>query len=249
MYVFATRSIDGRLVDQLLRLEDVAGRGTGLSVLLSIPASPGHEHSGGRILFGPDGLLYAVVGDGLQPELAQDPSSLRGKVLRIDRDGPPEVFASGIRNSFGLTFDPQTGAMWETENGPECSDEVNVVAEGANLGWGASGDCMGPLPGSTNTDGPRPVLPQLHFTPTIAPTGIVFCDGCHLGTSNEGSLFFGAYKGGLLGRAVLSPDRTRIVDDRIVATPSAMVLSMERGPDGSLYYSTYLGIFRLALAA
>ncbi len=248
VYLFATRSVDGELVDQVLRLEDVGGLGTGLRVLLSVPASLGHAHSGGRILFGPDAMLYAVFGDGLQPELAQDPSSLRGKVVRIDPDGDPQIFASGIRNSFGLAFDPGTGTLWETENGPECTDEVNLVVEHANLGWGPAGNCTGPDPASTNADGSRPVMPQVSFTPTIAPTGLAFCDGCHLGRSREGDLFYGAFNGGLLGQAVLSADRSRIVDNRLVPTRSATILSMERGSDGSLYYSTFVGIFRLSLA-
>ena len=74
------------------------------------------------------------------------------------------------------------------------------------------------------------------------------CDDCHLGARNEGALFFGAYKGGALTRVRLSEDRLSVTSQRVVATPSAMVLSLERAPDGSLYYSTYTGIFRLHLA-
>ena len=251
VYVYATRTVDGSLVDQLLRIEDVGGRGRDPEVLFSSPASEFHQHSGGRLLFGPDGNLYLVVGDSLHAELAQDPSSERGKILRFDPAGTaePAIWASGIRNSFGFAFDPVSGALWETENGPVCNDELNLVPEDANLGWGPSGTCdSGSAPENTNSDGLHPLLPQLWFTPTVAPTGLAFCDDCHLGARNEGALFFGAYKGGALTRVRLSEDRLSVTSQRVVATPSAMVLSLERAPDGSLYYSTYTGIFRLHLA-
>jgi aldose sugar dehydrogenase len=251
VYVYVTRTVDGILVDQLLRIEDVGGRGQRPEVILSNPASEFHQHSGGRLLFGPDGHLYLIVGDALHADLAQDPSSERGKILRFGADlsAEPSVWASGIRNSFGFAFDPETGAMWETENGPECNDELNLVPEGANLGWGPSGTCdSGVAPANTNADGPHPVLPQLWFSPTIAPTGVAICDDCHLGTVSEGAVFFGAYNDGSLTRVVLSGDRTAVEDQRVVAHPSSMVLSIERGPDGSLYYSTYTGIYRLHLA-
>ena len=123
-----------------------------------------------------------------------------------------------------------------------CNDEVNVVPEDANLGWGSSGTCdSGSAPQNTNSDGLHPLLPQLWFTPTTAPTGLAFCEQCHLGAISEGALFFGTYKDGSLTRVRLSDDRTEVVGQRVVATPSAMVLSLERGPDGSLYYSTYTG--------
>jgi glucose/arabinose dehydrogenase len=252
VYAYATRTVSGSLVDQLLRIEDAGGHGRHPDVLFSSPASELHQHSGGRLLFGPEGDLYLVVGDGLHAEDAQDPSSERGKILRFDL-GPsaePTLWASGIRNSFGLAFDPVSGALWETENGPQCNDELNLVPEDANLGWGPSGTCdSGSAPDNTNADGSHPFLPQLWFSSTIAPTGLAFCDDCHLGTVSEGALFFGAYKGGLLTRVRLSDDRATVVGQRVVAEPSAMVLSIERAPDGYLYYSTYTGIFRLHLAA
>ena len=66
------------------------------------------------------------------------------------------VFAFGIRNSFGFTFDPQTDSLWETENGPECNDEINLIVGGGNFGWGPSENCGGDSPGNTNNSGPTP---------------------------------------------------------------------------------------------
>ena len=92
------------------------------------------------------------------------------------------------------------------------------------------------------------MLPQLFYPTTIGPTGIAFCDGCGLGTAREGDLFFGAFNTGDIHEVSLErrPDRRPCSD----ATPfnhGNLVLSIERGPDGTLYFSDGVGIFRLAL--
>src|SRR5207249_410022 len=108
------------------------------------------------------------------------------------------IFASGIRNSFGYDFDPQTGRLWLVDNGPECNDELNLISAGANYGWGPSETCTTPPPApeNTNQDGPSPVLPEFWFAATIGPTGLAFCDGCGLGAGSDGGLFFGDDNGG-----------------------------------------------------
>ena len=258
VYAFATRSVGGRLVDQVIRIRSVRGVGRRMQVLVSAPASPQHQHSGGRMLFGPDGMLYVVMGDARSPSKAQSPRSLRGKLLRmtpwggVPEDNPTAgslVYARGIRNSFGFAFDPGSRRLWETENGPECNDELNRLRPRGNFGWGPSATCVGAAPGNTNRDGPRPVMPERWFTPTIAPTGIAFCDGCRLGPRNEGAAMFGDYNGGRLWRARLSADRLRVVRLEVVAQPTGSMLSVEVGPHGRLYYSTYTGVFRLARRA
>lgn len=256
VYVFATRSVGGHLVDQVLRIRSVGGRGRDLVVLFSAPASPLHEHSGGRILFGPGGMLYVFMGDAASPANAQSMSTPRGKILRMTPTGgiPPDnpfphsrVFASGFRNSFGMAFDPRSGTLWETENGPECNDELNRIRRAGNFGWGPSATCAGTSPGNTNRDGSDPVLPARWYTPTIAPTGLAFCRGCQLGPKSEGALFFGAYNTGELRRVRLSPDRKRVVNVTVLGRPAPSMLSLEVGPNGRMYYSTNLGVFRLAV--
>jgi glucose/arabinose dehydrogenase len=257
VYLFATRMVEGSLRDQVLRLTDDGGRGTGLRVLWDSPASALHQHSGGRLLFDRDDALLVTVGDARDPATAQDPQSERGTVLRMTRSGAPapgnpdpdsRVYASGIRNSFGLTVDPFTGTVWATENGPGCNDEVNRIEPGANYGWGPSAVCLDPNdPASTNRDGPDPVAPQLSFTPTIAPTGIAVCDGCGLGRRSEGALFFADFNRGEIHRATLDEAREAIVSEEVVAEARDLALSMEVAPDGSLHFSSYLAIFRLEL--
>jgi glucose/arabinose dehydrogenase len=257
LYVYATRQTHGHLRNQILRIRSKGGDAKGFSVIMSAPASSSPYHNGGRIAFGPDGKLYAIVGDGHDASNAQDlPKNLRGKILRLNGDGrrpaddpiaSSKAFAYGIRNSFGFTFDPETGDLWETENGPSCNDEINIILAGENYGWGPSGD---DLPcNDTNQDGPSPELPVWNYDSTIGITGDAFCDGCGLGF--QGDLFFGACcDGGVLHRATLNPARDDITNViNVLTAPRGSIYSMETSPDGRIYFSDDRAIYRLARPA
>ncbi|HYY08570.1 MAG TPA: PQQ-dependent sugar dehydrogenase, partial [Actinomycetota bacterium] len=150
VYVYVTRNTSKGLRNQILRIKVENGKKVGLRTLLSVSAGPASNHNGGRIAFGPDGKLYVVIGDNAVPSNAQDRSAnLHGKILRINPDGSvpsgnpfgTRIWAYGIRNSIGFTWDRGTGRLWETENGPECNDEVNLIRKGRNYGWGPNQDC------------------------------------------------------------------------------------------------------------
>ena len=150
-----------------------------------------------------------------------------------------------------------SGNLWESENGPECNDEINLIAKGGNFGWGPSENCSGTSPGDTNQDGPLPRnLPQAWFSPTIAITGIAFCDGCGLGAALDGDLIFGCANGnclanvGPLGDAELTSDRAGLAagPTRIDTTWSGSIYSLEVAPDHRIYASDAQGIYRLAPA-
>lgn len=110
-------------------------------VLTGIPTGAGY-HQGGRLLVGPDELLYVGTGDNGDPASAQDPDSLSGKVLRVTLDGEPApgnpggtaVYSSGHRNVQGLALDDE-GRLWEAEFGDAAWDEINLVEAGGNYGW------------------------------------------------------------------------------------------------------------------
>jgi glucose/arabinose dehydrogenase len=257
LYVYATRNVGGSIRNQILRITDEGGLSDGCcqKVIFSSDTVSGSYHDGGRILFGPDGMLYAIVGDAHNSSNAQNLDNTPGKLHRmtpnggVPNDNPfpgSSIFAYGIRNSYGFTFDPLTGLIWEKENGPSCNDEVNTLRKGRNYGWGPNQTCSTPPdpPVNTNQDGPNPQLPKAWFTPTIAPTGGAFCVGCSL-TGSEGTLFFGAFNTGEIRRVKLTENRRNIQRMAVVYDHPSGILSLERGPDQELYFSTSAGLFKL----
>lgn len=138
--VFAYYSADGE--NRVVRMTlDGTRLGTPQPVVTEIPA--GVFHDGGRITFGPDGMLYVGTGDAKQPLLAQDPTSLAGKILRVTPDGRPApgnplpgspIYSFGHRNVQGLAFDG-AGRLWAAEHGENAWDELNLIRPGGNYGW------------------------------------------------------------------------------------------------------------------
>jgi glucose/arabinose dehydrogenase len=245
MYVFYTQA--SPLQNRIIRLRKLADGGVKIDELTNLPAA--NNHNGGVIHIGPDRKLYVVTGDLTDRELAQQTGSKAGKVLRMNLDGSPPsnnpfagslVYSFGHRNSFGFTFDPVTDDLWQTENGPECEDEVNRILPGGNYGWGPESDCPG-----TSTSGPDPIPPVEAYTPTIAITGAAFCDGCDLGADAEGTLFVGAFKERKIRRLNLNAARNDVTGQQEVYTHQNGVLAVERAPDGRLYFSDQTGIYRL----
>jgi glucose/arabinose dehydrogenase len=263
VYVYATRDLPGGgRQNQVVRLHLAGGHVTGRRILLRSPVDGSTNHNGGRILFGPDRKLYIEIGDGgseypKDPRHAQNLSEMRGKILRIRPDGTipstnpfgTAVWAFGVRNSFGFTFDPWTDRLWDTQNGPECNDEINLVKRGANLAWGPHQSCGSlPTPRDTNRDGPRPrTLPKYWFVTPIAITGAEFCHGCHLGAALRGDLLFGAASDGVVRALDLNAARNDVAGTaRVVVDVPMDVHSMEVAPSGRIYVSGPTGIYRLA---
>jgi len=258
VYVYVTRTWRGALRNQLVRIKKSGGHGIGLHVLVSTPASSDPYHNGGRILFGPDHKLYVMIGEGHHPVNAQDlTANLRGKILRLDRDGTPaagdphgRIWSFGHRNSFGFTFDPKTRRLWETENGPECNDEINLIVKGGNYGWGPNEFCGGTAPQDTNNSGPKPRhLPKRYFANTIGITGAAFCISCGLGAALNGDLVFGDVNNGVVRAINMNAARTGFSKaPRALLTAPTGVHSMEVGPNHRIYFSGPTGIYRLAPA-
>lgn len=126
---------------------------TSPQILLNLPVLPGPNHDGGKVMIGPDRNVYTVLGDLNRGTKAQNfengpNADGTGGILRVTQDGMTvgsgiigstnplnKYFAYGIRNSFGIDFDPVTGRLWDTENGPTSHDEINLVEPGFNSGW------------------------------------------------------------------------------------------------------------------
>ena len=259
IYVYVTRKAHGAMRNQLIRIRVQNGHGTGYKMLLQSPAAPKNDayHNGGRILFGPGGDLYVFIGDGHVDANAQDrTANLQGKLLRINPDGSipksnpfkgNRIWTFGNRNSFGYTFDPKTGRLWETENGPTCNDEINLMVRGANYGWGAKENCNGTSPGDTNNSGPAPIhLPKVLFKNTLGITGDAFCDHCGLPERFEGHLFFGCVNDSKVRVVGLNAARTGISSGpTALLTAPEGIDSMETAPNGQIYFSTQDAIYKL----
>jgi aldose sugar dehydrogenase len=244
VFVVGTFEVSGSLVNRVVRLTDVAGRGESASVIVDgIPAA--QFHAGDAVAFGPDGMLYVATGDARQPGLAQRDASLAGKILRYRPDGtmPPDnphprspVYAKGVRNVQGLAWDPATGALFATEHGPSGfpnewfrhdRDELNAIRAGANYGW--------PSVAGPSTD--RRFVPPIvsWSSPGIAPSGIAF---------HSGSVYVAALKGQQLRRIRLvadssSPARWRAESQEVLLDGThGRLRAVAVGPDGMLYVMT-----------
>jgi glucose/arabinose dehydrogenase len=142
VYAYLTAASDNRIVR--FQLDPTQPEVTNFQVLVDGIAKAG-IHDGGALAFGPDGMLYAGVGDAGVPSRAQDPTSLNGKILRMDPLGKPPVidtnpdpgslvWSMGHRNVQGLAWD-ERGRLWATEFGQDTWDEVNLIEPGQNYGW------------------------------------------------------------------------------------------------------------------
>lgn len=218
-----------------------------------------------RILFGPDEKLYMVVGvparyEVGQAESAQDPADHAGKVLRLNDDGTvpddnpfvdtpghrPEIWAFGIRNSNGLAFHPQTGELWETENGPQGGDEVNVIRAGRNYGWPVvsygraySGELTGTHSGPQRVQRQAEGIedPVFFWSPSISPAGMIFYTGDRF-PNWKGDLFVGALRGAELQRLVFNDRGLLVRQQALLRELGQRIRDVQQGPDGLIYLLT-----------
>ena len=215
-------------------------------------ASRRTDRFGSRLAFLADGDLMVTVGDRGQRHRAQDPSDHAGSVLRIRPDGSPsprtaalaipgaapEVFTFGHRNPQGLAIHPATGAIWIHEHGPRGGDEVNVLRGGGNYGWPVvthgreyAGGRIG-----VGTEAPGMEPPLLHWTPSIAPSGMAFYTGTGF-PRWRGDLFMGALRGRHLRRIVLRDGRVA-AQEVLLEGRLGRIRDVRQGPAGRLWLLT-----------
>jgi glucose/arabinose dehydrogenase/putative cell wall-binding protein len=195
------------------------------------------NHDAGRITIGPDGLLYIGVGDAAVAADAQDPASLNGKILRINRDGSipagnlsptSPVYALGLRDPQGLAFDA-SGRLYSSEFGPDRDDEINIIVAGGNYGW--------PNDTGDNSD-PAYVDPIVVRQPIAASwSGIDVVRGGI--PAWDGDLLVAALRGQRLYRFDLAADGTVIGNgEELYAFTYGRLRHVEQAPDGSLWLLT-----------
>jgi len=197
-------------------------------------------HNGGYIKFGPDGKLYAMVGEFHQGQQAQNQTSMTGKMLRMNSDGsvpsdnpfPSSLdYASGIRNSFGFDFDSSNNRLIATMAGPNSDDKILIIVKGGNYGWPT---CLGIC------NDPRFIDPIVDFNPIVTPTGIA--------AVAPNSYIFGEYNNGHLVQLQLNTTGSVLsMTDLYVA--SGGILAVELGPNNKLYFTTPDTIYTYNLPA
>jgi aldose sugar dehydrogenase len=256
---------------------------TNPQLLVDLPAGPGTNHQGGKLKIGPDNQLYVIVGEMQREGQLQNiqngpPPDDTGVILRVNpADGSPssgnpfssdpanplsKYFAYGIRNGFGIEFDPVTGQLWDAENGEDVFDEINLVEPGFNSGWK---QIMGPIaanPGVSesslvNFPGSQYADPVFSWSESRGVTDIEFFNSTAFGPGYENGIFVGDITTGTLFYFEPNADRTGIAlendpllsdlvannDEEISSvtfgTGFTGITDIETGPDGNLYILTF----------
>ena len=190
----------------------------------------GPIHDGGRIHFGPDGLLYVATGEAGNSQLAPDRDSLNGKLLLL-RDfrgegGRAEVISLGHRNVQGFDWQPRTGRLFATEFGPDANDEINLIRRGRNYGW----------PEVQGDDGaPRFVPALVDYEDVIAPSGATFVS--EPGSAWTGGFLLAALRGEQLRLVRLDGDEVS-GDEPLFEGRYGRLRTVVEGPDGAIYALT-----------
>lgn len=216
------------------------------------PKLSGGLHFGSRVVIGPDGKLWLGLGERYRRDEAQNLNVHLGKLIRLNTDGSvpadnpfvgrsdarPEIWSYGHRNIQGMARHPQTGIVWLHEHGAQGGDEINIPERGKNYGWPVithgidySGARIG-----IGTSAPGMEQPLLHWTPSIAPSGMAFYTGDKI-AAWRGNLFVGSLKFGTLHRVVL--DGTKVVrQEQMLKEIGDNIRDVRNGPDGYLYIVT-----------
>jgi len=263
-------------------------------LILDLPFKPGPNHNGGSIAIGPDNNVYLTIGDLdnvtdkarpntiIQNVKSGEAPNGSGGILRITQNGdvveggiigntyPLNLYYGyGIRNSFGIDFDPMTGKLWDTENGPNYGDEINLVEPGFNSGWKkvqGIWQLRGSNMGKELDDNPEGLvdfdgkgkysLPEFTWKERYGPTAIKFLDSTKLGKEYENDLFVGDFHNGTLYHFDLNKGRTGLLlegplSDKVGNSTEELkqsifakgfngITDIEVGDDGYLYILSYI---------
>ncbi|MHA3704111.1 PQQ-dependent sugar dehydrogenase [Jatrophihabitans sp. YIM 134969] len=225
VFAYLTTDTDNRVVRFTYDGRSMSGF---TPIRTGIPAAG--NHNGGRIAFGPDGLLYVTAGDANARDRAPDPAYLGGKVLRMTADGRPApgnpdpasvVFTLGHRNPQGLAFGPD-GELWEAEFGQNSLDEINLLEAGNDYGWPAAEGTEGDTGDST--------APLVTFaTSDASPSGLAYAGG---------ALWLAALGGERLYRIAVNADGSLAQPETLFEGRFGRLRTVTLAPDGALWVTT-----------
>jgi glucose/arabinose dehydrogenase len=211
--------------------------------------SMGPIHFGSKLAWGRDNMLYMTIGERNERDRAQRLTDHAGKILRLTEEGAaapgnpfmgradakPEIYTYGNRNLQGLAVHPDTGALWETEHGPQGGDELNLIQPGKNYGWPTitfgreySGEVIAAQPAREGME-----QPVIFWAPSIGLSGMAFYTGDRL-PGWKGNLFLGGLSGQYLQRVVFN-DRGVHGREPIIPDLRLRIRDVRQGPDGLLY--------------
>lgn len=244
---------DGGLSTHLARGQYANGELTDVEVLFKgSPGMRGGQHFGSRIVIDDDYYVYLTIGDRGDMNSAQDLTNHAGTTIRLhddgsipddnpwvdDDDGLDEIYTWGNRNAQGMVIHPDTKEIWQHEHGPRGGDEINIVKAGANYGWPE-------MTHGVNYDGsqitehtslPGKEDPILHWTPSIAPSGMDFYQG-EIFPEWQGDLFVGALAGQKLQRLRFEGTELVLQED-LLQEFNTRIRDVRTGPDGTLWILT-----------
>ena len=255
--------------NRVYRYEFVDGRLINPKLILDLPATPGPRHNAGSIIIGPDNNLYVPIGDvdghSSQAQNVADggPPDGTGGILRVTQDGKQvgngiigttnpsnKYYAYGIRNTFGLDFDPLTKKLWDTENGAGSNDEINIVEPGFNSGWV---QVMGKAPADFDysqlvTFGGKGKYhdPEFSWHDTIGPTKILFLNTSKLGINYQNDVFVSDIHHGRIFHFKLDANRSSLALQGPLAD---RVGDTDNETSGMIFGSNFGGISDMKVSA
>lgn len=245
-FVYIYHTHPNPLRNRVVRFTEANNLGSNETVIVdNLPVNS--NHNGGRIGFGADGMLYVTVGDSGNPANSQSQTSRAGKLLRFNPDGTipasnpvagQAMYGMGLRNSFGLAFHPTAGTPYVSDNGPNCDDELDRIVSGGNYGWRPNYPC-----GDTD---PAFRAPLIRFTPTIAPTGIMFYVG-NVFPEWRNHLFLANFNDGTLRRFVVDEANGGAILEQqtIINGTFGSLIDVAVGTDGNIYVASQTAVIRI----
>ena len=259
VYLTYTKPVgNGRGTPSLARGRLEGSALTDVRDLLVPEAYDGNSGLGGRITFGRDGMIYFATGGNIA-KVSQDPASLRGKILRLRDDGAvppdnpfvsrtgyrPEIYTMGHRNTLALIVHPVSGEVWNSENGPNGGDEINVIHAGRNYGWpivSFGREYPGPRV-SDHPTGEGFESPLVTWIPSIAASGMAVYTADRF-PAWKGNVFVGGMRTGEirgtghLQRIVFNAKTEEIRRESMLVELRQRIREVRQGPDGLLYLLT-----------